>query len=153
MDDLIAFLRARLNEEDSAAMLAEGYGLHGPWQPGQRMWIDGEAKYYHSVLSWSQHGAAHVILIHGDNGTVAAHIARFGPDRVRREVCAKRQIIDEHGPETRDVGGWQRGTETICRTCRYDDGLDTYPYGRCPTIRLLALAYADHPDYRQEWRP
>jgi hypothetical protein len=23
----------------------------------------------------------------------------------------------------------------------------------CPTLRALALPYADHPDYREEWRP
>lgn len=23
----------------------------------------------------------------------------------------------------------------------------------CPTLRLLSLPYADHPDYRAEWRP
>jgi Family of unknown function (DUF6221) len=23
----------------------------------------------------------------------------------------------------------------------------------CPTLRLMALPYADHPDYREEWRP
>lgn len=25
--------------------------------------------------------------------------------------------------------------------------------GDCPTLRLLALPCADHPDYQQEWRP
>jgi hypothetical protein len=26
----------------------------------------------------------------------------------------------------------------------------SYP---CDTLKLLALPYADHPDYRDEWRP
>ncbi len=35
------------------------------------------------------------------------------------------------------------------------EGCDDVSYGdasTCPEIRTLAAVYADHPDYRQEWR-
>jgi hypothetical protein len=81
-----------------------------------------------------------------DNG----HIARWDPARVLAECEAKRRIIRQHGSETEDVG-WTE-TRTICATCRYDNGLDAYDYP-CPTLIALAAVYADHPDFRDEWRP
>jgi len=59
------------------------------------------------------------------------------------EVDAKRRIIDLHD----DVSGG-------CRTCMdaelSNDGPDAAAWP-CPTLRLLALPYADHPGYREEW--
>jgi hypothetical protein len=37
------------------------------------------------------------------------------------------------------------GNSNICNECE-----DIMP---CWTARLLALPYASHPDYREEWRP
>ena len=31
--------------------------------------------------------------------------------------------------------------------------VDGYEYNPNPTLRYLAAVYADHPDYREEWRP
>lgn len=64
-----------------------------------------------------------------------------------RDALAKRQIVDEHGPHER--------YQDECATCGCPDscgcagGVD-FP---CDTLRLLASVYADHPDYRAEWRP
>ena len=87
------------------------------------------------------------------------HIARHDPARVLRDVEAKRRIVAEHASE-----------DGHCRTCTVEDREDA-PMGTdwdtepeaiwvrrpvaypCPTLRLLALPYADHPDYREEWRP
>ena len=52
------------------------------------------------------------------------------PERVLAECEAKRRIVTTQ--------------------------LQPYPAGHAPAtlvLRLLALPYADHPDYRQEWRP
>ncbi|TDD37855.1 hypothetical protein E1287_07300 [Actinomadura sp. KC06] len=64
--------------------------------------------------------------------TVASHIVRHGPARVLAEVETKRRLIDQHV-------GYSGGG---------DD--DHWPV---QTLRLLALPYASHPDYRPEWRP
>lgn len=71
-----------------------------------------------------------------DKDTDAAEefLRHFKPPRMLAEVEAKRRLMEGHnGP---DIG--------ICQ-CNADCP--------CPTLRLLALPYADHPDYRTEWRP
>ncbi|NDZ63579.1 DUF6221 family protein [Streptomyces cyaneofuscatus] len=59
----------------------------------------------------------------------ADHIARHDPARTLREIDAKRRMIDDlwGGPDHEDM--WSHH------------------------MRLLALPYANHPDYRPKWRP
>lgn len=63
-----------------------------------------------------------------------------GPTRTMRDVEAKRKIVEEHGANQHRV-----------------DPCDAHdPSGRtipCDTLRFLAAVYADHPDYRDEWKP
>jgi hypothetical protein len=71
---------------------------------------------------------------------VADYADRFDPVWVLAECEAKRRIVEVHA----SGGAW-------CDHCNADrpgDAADS-----CPTIQLLALPYADHPDYQQEWRP
>jgi hypothetical protein len=100
-------------------------------------------------------------LIDVDGGTVraqnifpaeAAHVVRHDPARVLREVGAKRDIVKFH-PITRDVIAVKPdGLHGFgCATCHQDEGL-TMGYGWCATLLALAAVYADHPDYRAEWR-
>lgn len=58
------------------------------------------------------------------------HIARHSPARVLAECVAKRRIVEHVEP----------------------DPLTLSP-GDDYVLRLLAQVYADHPDYREEWRP
>ncbi len=83
------------------------------------------------------------------------------PTRIVAECEAKRQLLDLHKLVTEDyTGEWwtdQRKSyvKTGCDNCR-DCGVDGQDYlsnGPCRTLRLLALPYADHSDYRDEWRP
>ncbi|MFJ8476431.1 DUF6221 family protein [Kitasatospora sp. NPDC094011] len=66
----------------------------------------------------------------------ADHIARFDPARVIAEVDAKRAIVD----------AYDRPPGDDCALAASHDELHT-------TVLLLASVYADHADYRQEWRP
>jgi hypothetical protein len=59
--------------------------------------------------------------------------------RVLRDIDAKRRILAEHA-----LNGW------VCTTCDNGEVEQTFP---CPTLRILALPYADRPGYREEWRP
>ena len=45
--------------------------------------------------------------------------------------------------------------ELLALHSQYDLDESGEPHGRedCTTLRLLALPYASHPDYRDEWRP
>jgi hypothetical protein len=73
----------------------------------------------------------------------AEHIARHDPARVLAEVNAKRRILDEIVPKVESY--W--GAVNSEWGCEYDD-----PDGD-DVLRLLALPYADHPDYDPAWRP
>lgn len=73
------------------------------------------------------------------------HAERHDPARVLREIDAKRQLLDLHAPgEMEYVDG------DVCMACDVRGGEPFYP---CKTLRLLALACADRPGYRAEWRP
>jgi hypothetical protein len=72
------------------------------------------------------------------------------PAKMLAECEAKRRIVKLHS------------SSRVCPTCAGDPSI---VYGRrtgaalptakampCPTLRLLALPYADHPEFQPEWR-
>jgi hypothetical protein len=83
---------------------------------------------------------------HGVESDAEVEVLRFAdPARVLAEVEAKRRIIAEHAD----------GEDHECEP-RF--GEIDWTTGRqhllpCPTLRLLALPYADHEDYDEAWRP
>lgn len=140
VSDLVEFLRARLAEDEQTARRALG----GEWTclvaprfaaPGER----GEIEVGGQVLAVP-------------TPETGLHIARHDPARTLREVAAKRAIIDEHEitHDTVTAEG-NFSSEPGCGTCHEMDG-ETYAGGYCRTLRLLALPYADHPDYDESWR-
>ncbi|MGP4085473.1 DUF6221 family protein [Streptomyces sp. KR55] len=153
--DLVAFVRARLDEDERIAHAAswadEANAWHAEPSPfgardnGQRWFIED---------AMDDGVVTHVDPAASDDEGVARHIARHDPARVLAEIDAKRRILAEHQPDR--FGD--------CTTCAgpedFDDDADGHrtwsrsakPFP-CPTLRLLALPYADHPDYREEWRP
>lgn len=116
-DDLIAFLKDRLDEDE-------------------QMWGD--------------------MLGSGAELTLVGHYFREGvPGLLKRqlaEVEAKRLMLTEHGPE--EVASLDRETWgqlfIVCRRCKLGERQVAMP---CTTLRLLAVPFAGHPDYRPEWRP
>lgn len=68
--------------------------------------------------------------------------------RAKAECEAKRQIVAQHEQVSTSEGG------TGCENCDWDEryGEVLGDEGPCPTVRILAAVYADHPDYREEWR-
>lgn len=144
MDDLVQFLRARLDEDEQTArdtawnMSTE---IDNPWEArpapdeadGWEIWSKGRFQ-----------------LIRGTNEADAVHIARHDPARVLAEVDAKRQILGLHVAAEYIRNDPFAG----CTTCSWRDYMeDLHVRWPCPTLRLLALPYAGHPDYREEWKP
>ncbi|MET9465815.1 DUF6221 family protein [Streptomyces sp. NPDC006544] len=128
MDDLVQFLRARLDEDELIARDAS-----------VGAWTKAEAP---SIFVMSANG----LVAETSAFTDARHIARHDPARVLAEVDAKRQILDVHASE--DTGDPFDG----CRTCSWRDYMDVlHVRWPCPTLRLMLTPYSDHPDYRAEW--
>ena len=138
MTDLVEFLTARLTEDEEAAKhVSQPYRLYvsnegrlaEPLTDDEGnyvQWADGDDRMPNHITNWS--------LI-------------YDPARVLREVEAKQRIIQvHHGQlvEATNADGVERSGRW-CAECDYE----TFP---CRTLRLLALPYADHPDYQQEWR-
>jgi len=152
--DLVAFLRARYDDEARAATAA----TPGPWwhNPSKQWLGPEEFEAYDRTMGeeFVGYGGPHpftgCIAATGpaDNPQSmadAAHIARWHPARVLAEVDAKRRIVDrldywETAASRAGVAGlsnFERGTRAeLLATCR-----------------LLALPYADHPDYQPAWVP
>lgn len=85
----------------------------------------------------------------GDFGDDERWMIEMPAGRLLAECEAKRQIVRLHEP----YGTPQRmvyGTIIACSTCgSVDDAPHEWP---CETLKALAAVYADHPDYREEWR-
>lgn len=127
MTDLLVFLRARFDEEEHAA-LACGQSA------AERAMIRANASVWEAsedaVHAGSQLVAARVA------GEDAEHIARWDPARVLAEVEAKRRILYLY--EAAEDVSMHADAWTIMKN----------------TVRLMALPYAGHVDYREEaWRP
>jgi hypothetical protein len=86
------------------------------------------------------------------DGPSVWHIARHDPARVLAECEAKRRIVELHGvceADELDALIWAQGFDA-CRVCVSGGNVRAlYP---CPTLRVLALPYADRVDYQPEWR-
>jgi hypothetical protein len=87
-----------------------------------------------------------LIRRHWENEVVAGLGAPFDLARLLYECTAKRMIVAVHTPSTaasaaRPAAGMR---ELFCAHDR-----NPYP---CLTLRALALPYADHREFRDEWR-
>ncbi|MER5894832.1 DUF6221 family protein [Streptomyces sp. NPDC001876] len=126
-DDLVEFLRARLDEVAELAARCAGDDC------GQ----------------WTAHGDSVDFCqmdLSGIHPTIAQHVAFHDPAHVLRDVEAKRRVLARHvlSPATGDPElPWDNRDD-----CQYDG--DDWP---CPDILDLALPYADHPDHPEQWRP
>lgn len=159
MDDLIAFLRARLDEDEQVAREASRFHHDDrPMTPGGEHWhwVEPERdqvlaldpaldEYFNSggraaLRSVEEYPTGnpwtlpHMVVSYAEEvrTTDAMHIARWDPARVLAEVEGKRQMLtmfEDH------LGEGTSGDDVATLT-----------------LRLLIQPYADHPDYRPEWQ-
>ena len=147
MDELTAFLKTRLDEDEAAAVAAAHDSARlagrGTWSTELGTIVtDAEDP------DWAICDLTPFV----DDECLARHIARHDPARVLREVAAKRAILAQHGWFIPDVG-WSKG-ERCCNCCGagMDDVYLTAPWP-CETVKALAAIWSYHPDYREEWKP
>jgi uncharacterized protein DUF6221 len=129
--DLVEFLRARIDEDEQAAWAASRSGYPPGTQP--REWHEVDPLRYAGKLEDDLGG----VITRGEGlptARQAEHIARHDPARVLAEVDAKRRIVAGCA-QARHAEDQARANALFVVAC------------------LLALPYADHPDYRQEWKP
>ena len=147
--DLVEFLRARLTEDETAAHAAIlGFSPHPDQEIPGAAWLP----IYHKVVQQIQ-GDDEICVADCGNLMLerAAHIARHDPARVLREVDRDRRLLDLHhvvGFDDEDGHDLGRGCAECGYSAEYSDR-----GGWCETVRILAVPYADDPDYRQEWKP
>ncbi len=141
---LTEFLLARIAEDEAVAAAAVSR------RDGVDKW---EAVGSGTVVGPGYDKVKHVMLPSSEDGA-ARHIARHDPARVLAEVEAKRRIVGIHELDPIEVYSWGT-TGGGCGLCDHscETGGDTWGHDPCETLKALALPYADHPDYRQEWKP
>lgn len=125
---LTDFLLARYAEDYEVA-----YGAApSPWKEGA--W-DGTSDGPREVLD--AHGGVAGRCYYG--GTYG-HVLRFDPTRVLADIEAKRRIVEE------------LAIPYIAERRRLMNGQPSWGDEHPELLRWLALPYADHPDYREEWK-
>ncbi|MFG2090415.1 MULTISPECIES: DUF6221 family protein [unclassified Spirillospora] len=124
--DLVEFLRARLARDEQIARACSGT----PWKatPSGTVHTDAEGE--------------PGFVASAENEAYAEHIARHDPSRALAEVAARRRIVDDYEKQA-----WilDQGHRT--------PGLEAAQAVRETVLRCLALPYASHPAYRDDWRP
>lgn len=128
--DLVEFLRARLARDEQIARACSG----APWQTSASGTI-------HTVPE-DPPGGEPAYVATAENEAYAEHMARHDPSRTLAEVAARRQIIDDYEKHSWILDQGHRTPE-----------LEAAQAVRETVLRCLALPYASHPAYRDDWRP
>lgn len=132
--DLIAFLRARLDEREARA----GAAGAACWSIGTEETSDGENAYY----SIGEYGEEPFVDADVTELAKFEHIADNDPAFVLEDVKVKRRILNECLKEVeREAGSGRRYPASTAWALAVT------------TLRLLALPYEEHPDYGERWRP
>lgn len=158
-DSLPDFLLARVAKEKAMALAAtQGTTLYHRWaaEPNERL-----MKGCMCLSCWEPTGSWDVLPIDGPDcadhdcyhtmtigQADAEHIAHWDPTRVLADCEAKRRIVALHAP-ARTARAVAEGRDyKSCPVCDPFPPVDDPNPGPCETLRLLALPYTDHPDYR-----
>jgi hypothetical protein len=135
-DLLVEFLRARLDEDEWAALNAAG----APWTddiPGM-IHVDSAAQ-RENKLKYGHLGYVAGAEPSPLGDAYRRHIVLHDPARVLRGVEAKRRLLEAH----------QTPGRAPCDA--HDASLHSIP---CEVLMLLAAEWSDHPDYQaSQWKP
>lgn len=125
MEDLVTFLKARLDRDEAVARAAMG----AAWKvtAGGAVRVDASAE---EAARQELRG----LVATAENEAYAEHIARLAPGRVLRQVAAQRRVVALYEKEQ-----WTRQRGVPGSGVLED------------VLRGLASQYSDHPAYRPEW--
>jgi hypothetical protein len=151
--DRVAFLRARLAEDEQVARAVEDNSA--PWE-GE--WVNDDNRAIRTYNGW-------VLTFQRPPNTFCPgfgdHVARFDPARALAEVAAKRRILDEwecaarRQRETAELHAIYFGRDRakaneLQATGRFLEGAER---ALALAVAALTVPYAQHPDFREEWTP
>lgn len=149
-DDLVEWLRAQLDADQEIAKVA----IQGPWRTGaiaEHLVDDviyGTSPYAHSGPGGDKIVQVANLEMAWEKKQNAAHITRWDPSRVLREVEAKRKILDLTDRMAADAADILADSDAL-------DPSEALTLGA--TARdlrhWLAAIYSDRPGYQEEWRP
>jgi hypothetical protein len=147
-DDLVTFLRARVDDDEAAAKEPLCINCKIPIVPLRNAF--GITGYTHDSWDGGEHGWQGQHCPGAPTGAEAVQ----NPARVLAEVDAKRRLVKLHEPVVLRGGAGAQyfETTTVCRSCEPPRQFPENAFP-CPTLRVLALPYAEHPDFREEWKP
>jgi len=131
MDDLVTWLRARLDEDERVALAASP----GPWKPNAE---------HDEVLAVDDVTVADGFALSGNQlRATVGHIARWNPARVLAEVDAKRRILDEYEMWADDDDQDYEHAQTAANSAA----------ALLVAVKLVALPMAERDGYDESWRP
>lgn len=135
VDDLVAFLRARLDEDERLARAVTSRQPYDEWDAVGASGDDDPA-----LSHW---GVTEIASAARNPGArdIARHIARHDPARVLADVESKRRIIEVMVSQLKiaDILPPEHGPQARARAYA--------------VLQLLAHPFASHPDHREEYRP
>ncbi|MFD3917292.1 DUF6221 family protein [Streptomyces sp. NPDC058603] len=139
--DLVAFVRARLDEDEQVARSTctppdwhQGPGDDPEWTTDEMvlMW----PPEFHTPYEQDKHWRG----LTADPAGLAAHIARHDPAHVLRRIARDRAVLDAY-EEVADMDT--------------DNAEPEYAYGRAVglgyAVRQMATEHDGHPDYKTSW--
>ena len=127
MSDLVDFLLARIAEDEADARMANGAPPPRHWSAPTRVLAECEAK-------------RRIVELHRDWPVLVERPTEFEPS-----FGADPPFVDQVTYRASKQIAWM--TEQEYRN-RFGDEPPT-----APMLAAMAVVYADHPDYREEWRP
>lgn len=138
MTDLVAFLEARLDEDEAAARAAQEEPL-----PDNRFGRGTRIAYGLQSASIGLGYQAFALV--------------WDPARVLAEITAKRRVLARHRAKQPLVVPEYglRSWRVPCLGCGYDGAVGvhrTEDVNKCPELLGLADIWCTHPDFREEWR-
>jgi hypothetical protein len=128
VDDLVQFLRARLDEDAARAEAAGGDSWRRQEHPSE------------TVAVYDSKGEPVVYDEGWPSEAQAEHIVRHDPARVLRGIEADRALLNQY-------------VEVAANDVNELEYAHGWANALGFAVRLRGIRFADHPDYREEWRP